>query len=265
MIPKKIHYIWFGDKSFGPKEEYCVSGWSKVLPDYEIVRWDNSCIEKFDNLYFRQAIEAKQYAFASDYVRLKVLEEYGGIYLDTDEEVLKSLDVFLNHDFFMGCQSCGKAKGLNPALVGAVPHHPIVKDLLAVYDSTNFINDDGSYNKTTNPAYFHQVLSQKYKLPTSYLKKGCIEFYLNAFLYDYFYFGKRNKNSYATHHYSGSWKPDWKIEDKLKLKLFNKNFVLRKYKKNREDAQFELDTNEIAIGKLKTSRRSMFVLIKQNG
>lgn len=263
MIPKKIHYIWFGDKDFGPKEKYCVSGWQKMLPDYEIIRWDNSSLDEFDNAYFKEAIEAKRYAFASDYVRLKVLEEYGGIYLDTDEEILKSLDCFLDHDFFIGCQSCGSAKTINPALIGAIPHHPIIKDLLSIYDDMHYINADGSYNNVTNPNYVGKILTERYNLPTTYLKKGRIEFYKNSFLYDYFYFGKRNKYSYATHHYAGNWKPDWKIEDKWQFKYKDKVFVIRKYKRNREEAVFELDKNEKILAKIKTSKKSMYVLLKK--
>ena len=262
MIPKKIHYIWFGDKDFGPKEKYCMATWSKMLPEYEIIRWDNSNIDFFDNPYFNEAIEAKQYAFASDYARLKVLEEYGGIYLDTDEEILKPLDVFLDHDFFLGCQSCGSAKGLNPALVGAIPHHPIVKDLLAVYDHIHFINEDGSYNRTSNPAYFYQVLKEKYNIPTGYLKKGRIEFYPKAFLYDYFYFGKKNRTSYATHHYAGNWKPDWKIENKFKFHWQGKTYQLRKYKKNHENVEMAMENGETIVFKLKTSKKSYFVIVR---
>lgn len=263
MIPKIIHYVWFGDKEFGPKEQYCVSGWKKMLPDYAFMRWDDQSLDRFNNLYFKQAIEAKKYAFASDYARLHVLEEYGGIYLDTDEEVLKPLDCFLEHDFFIGCQSCGSARGINPALIGAIPHHPIVKDLLSIYDDMPFINADGSFNTVTNPLYVGRVLVEKYNLPTTYLKKGRIEFYKNSFLYDYFYFGKQNKNSYATHHYAGNWKPDWKITDKLKFSFGNNIYVLRKYKRNRDDAVFALDEGEKLIAEVKTSRKSKFVLLKK--
>ena len=264
MIPKIIHYVWFGDNDFGPKEKYCVEGWDKVLPDYKIMRWDNSTAQKFmNNPYFKQAFEAKQYAFASDYARLVVLYEYGGIYLDTDEEVLKSLDCFLSHDFFMGCQSCGIAKGLNPALIGTVPHNPIVKDLLDIYDTVSFINEDGTYNKTPNPAYFARVLTKKYGLPTTYLEKGHIEFYKNSFLYDYWAFGKRNKTSYATHHYAGNWRPDWNISDKCSFKLFGTQYVIRKYKKHREGAAFTLNDGEKLCVKIRTSKRSTFVLLKK--
>ena len=164
MIPKILHYVWFGDKEFGDLENMCLESWRKYLPEYKIMRWDNSCIDKIDNLYFKQAIENKKYAFASDYVRLRALWEYGGIYVDTDEEVLKPLDEFLVHDYFMGCQNCGSAQRPNPALIGAVPHNEVVKNLLAVYDDLKFVNDDGSLNLTTNPEYFENVLRDVYHI-----------------------------------------------------------------------------------------------------
>ena len=234
MIPKKIHYVWFGDKDFGEIEKKCMETWHKVLPEYEIVRWGNDCIDKFDNRYFREAIAAKQYAFASDYVRLYALYHEGGIYMDTDEEVIKPLDEFLEHDYFMGCQKCGSARGLNPALVGAVPHNGVVKDLLAVYDDLAFVNPDGSFNLKPNPAYFADVLTEKYGLKETFVKSGRIEFYPNSFVYDYDHFGTDNKDAYAVHRYSASWRPDWKVLNKLTLRWGGASYILRKYKKRRE-------------------------------
>ena len=66
MIPKIVHYCWFGDKPMGELEQKCVASWSKLLPDYEIKRWGNECLDQFDNKYFRQAVEAKKWAFVSD-------------------------------------------------------------------------------------------------------------------------------------------------------------------------------------------------------
>lgn len=234
MIPKKIHYVWFGDKDFGEIEKKCMATWPKILPDYEIVAWTNDCIKKFDNPYFQQAIANKQYAFASDYVRLWALYHEGGIYMDTDEEVIKPLDEFLHHDFFMGCQKCGTARGLNPALVGAVPHNQIVKDLLAVYDDTPFVNEDGSLNLRPNPSYFEEVLTEKYGLKETFIKSGHIEFAPKSFVYDYDHFGTDNKNAYAVHRYSASWRPDWKVLDKLTFRFKGTTYILRKYKKRRE-------------------------------
>ena len=265
MIPKILHYVWFGDKKFGDLENMCLESWRKYLPDYKIMRWDNSYIDKIENLYFKQAIENKKYAFASDYMRLKALWEYGGIYLDTDEEVLKPLDDFLVHDFFIGCQSCGSAKGVNPALIGAVPHNDVVKNLLNVYDNLQFINEDGSFNLTTNPAYFEKVLTELYNIKTTFIEKGKIEFHPNSVMYDCYLFGKRNDTSFATHHYAGSWKPDWNMTNKAKFSLFGKNYILRKYKKNNRNAKLEANKGEKIIFKLRVSKRSSWVLLQKIG
>ena len=92
MIPKKIHYCWFGEKEPGELEQKCIESWKKILPDYELRFWGNDCLDRFDNKYLRQAVEAKKWAFVSDYVRLYALLEEGGLYFDTDEEVVRRLD-----------------------------------------------------------------------------------------------------------------------------------------------------------------------------
>ena len=100
IIPKKIHYIWFGGN---PKTELilkCIESWKKYMPDYEIIEWNESNFT-FDNAYAKEAYENKKYAFVSDYARLKVVYEYGGIYLDTDVELVKSLQPLLEKGGFI--------------------------------------------------------------------------------------------------------------------------------------------------------------------
>lgn len=100
MIPKKIHYVWVGDK---PKPELvlkCIASWKKHLPDYEIIEWGNDFLNTINNKYVQEATLAKKWAFVSDYIRLYALYHQGGIYLDTDVIVKANLDQFLTHDFF---------------------------------------------------------------------------------------------------------------------------------------------------------------------
>lgn len=262
MIPKKIHYVWFGDKDFGETEKKCMATWKKILPEYEVVAWTNDCIKNFDNRYFQEAIASKQYAFASDYVRLWALYHEGGIYMDTDEEVVRPLDEFLEHDYFMGCQKCGSARQLNPALVGAVPHNQIVKDLLAVYDDLHFIKEDGSLNMRPNPLYFADVLTEKYGLKETFIKSGRVEFHPNSFVYDYDHFGTDNKKAYAIHRYAASWRPDWKVLDKVKIRLGKTTYILRKYKKRRE-APLTLREGESFIWNKRFSDYVAWALVKK--
>lgn len=102
MIPKTIHYIWFGGNPLTPLAERCIASWREFCPDYEIVRWDESNFDGGNNRYFQEALTAKKWAFASDYARLKILVENGGFYMDTDVQVLKPLDRFLSDEALSG-------------------------------------------------------------------------------------------------------------------------------------------------------------------
>lgn len=230
MIPKIIHYCWFGDKEPGKIEQKCIASWSKVLPDYVIKRWGNECLKDFDNKYFCQAVEAKKWAFVSDYVRLVALWNEGGLYFDADEEVVKPLDEFLDHDFFIGSQRCGSSKTISPALIGAVPHHEIIGNLLNLYDKLEFVNSDGSYNQTANPFFFASVFKDFYGIEDTYIKKGRVKILENCWIYPYTYFCTNNKKAYAIHHYSGSWRPAWRLRNKLAFSFLGKKYLVRKYK-----------------------------------
>ena len=100
-IPKIIHYCWFGGGPINPESRKCIESWKKYCPDYKIIEWNEQNFEISQNRYAQQAYEAKKYAFVSDYVRLAVLYRYGGIYLDTDVELVRPLDELLEHKGFL--------------------------------------------------------------------------------------------------------------------------------------------------------------------
>lgn len=100
MIPKIIHYCWFGNNDLPELEQMCLNTWREKLPDYQIMRWDESNSNLRECDYVSQAYDKKKYAFVSDYVRIKALYEYGGIYLDTDVEVLRSFNEFIENKHF---------------------------------------------------------------------------------------------------------------------------------------------------------------------
>lgn len=143
LIPKIIHYCWFG-KSEKPKlAKKCIESWKKNCPDYQIIEWneDNYDITSAP-LFVQQAIEAKKWAFATDYIRLKVVYDYGGIYLDTDVEVIKNLDPFLDNKAYFGFETKSRvATGLG---FGAIPQRRILSELMKAYETTPFIRPDGS-------------------------------------------------------------------------------------------------------------------------
>ena len=105
MIPKVIHYCWFGGNPLPDSVRKCINSWKKFCPDYDIKQWDETNINLHENAYVLEAYQAKKWAFITDYVRLKVLVEYGGIYMDTDVEVLKPIDVFLSNHAFSGFEA----------------------------------------------------------------------------------------------------------------------------------------------------------------
>ncbi len=150
MIPKKIHYCWFGGNEKPKLFEKCYKSWAKYCPDYEIVEWNES---NFDlsacPLYVQQAYEAKKWAFVTDYVRLKVVYDNGGIYLDTDVELKKNLDFLLNRKAFFGFES-GKyiATGLG---FGAEKGSEILCEIMQDYEEIPFIKEDGSLDLTACP------------------------------------------------------------------------------------------------------------------
>ena len=150
MIPKIIHYIWLGGAPLPPLAERCIASWREHMPSWQIMRWDES---NFDiavaPLYVRQAYEARKYAFVSDYVRLWALEQYGGVYFDTDVQVLRPFEPLLGDTAFIGLEE-SLAHLPGTCVMGCEPHCNWVKEMLALYDNIHFILPDGSLDQTTN-------------------------------------------------------------------------------------------------------------------
>ena len=149
MIPKTIHYCWFGGKPLPPLAEKCIESWRKFLPDYKIVRWDESNFDVEAHPYTRDAYKAGLYAFVSDFARFKILYENGGVYFDTDVEVIKPMDDIIEKGPFMGFENDGTngqlavAPGLG---LGAEPGMALYKEILTRYDRTPFYCEDGTRN-----------------------------------------------------------------------------------------------------------------------
>ena len=137
MIPKVIHYCWFGGASLPWDVRKCIKSWKKYCPDYEIRQWNESNFDINCHPFVQDAYKSKAWAFVSDYARLKIIYENGGIYLDTDVELLKNLDFLLEDQCYLGIQQPGGfcATGLG---FGAVKGNPIIKEMLEEYDKTQF-------------------------------------------------------------------------------------------------------------------------------
>lgn len=153
-IPKVIHYCWFGGAKLGPDELKCLDSWKRYLPNYEIIRWDESNFDVTCCPFVEEAYRAKRWAFVSDYARFKILFDRGGLYFDTDVEVVKPLDDIVAEGPFMGFQTDftgERCKGeVAPGLgLGAVAGMSIYREALEMYEREHFTLPDGSHDVTT--------------------------------------------------------------------------------------------------------------------
>ncbi|MCT3075006.1 glycosyltransferase [Leuconostoc citreum] len=224
MIPKTIHYTWFGKKD-KPKEVVDqINQWKKVLPDYQIKEWNEKNYDlyavKCD--YVRQAIKANMWAFVSDYVRLDILNSEGGIYLDTDVEVITSFNPLLINHNFIGMES---NYAFSTAVIGSESNQEWLKELLADYSIRSFQMDNGQFDKIPNSKYIFSFFQEKYNFRFS----EQIQSINKVKIYPVSYFSPINystqkktitDNTFSIHHYSGTWKSrSSKIKDLILLFL----------------------------------------------
>lgn len=219
-IPQIIHYCWFGGNPMPELVEKCIASWKKYCPDYQFMRWDESNFDIDSYCYTKEAYKEKKWAFVSDVARLHALVEYGGVYLDTDMELLKPLDDLMSNIGFCGFEG---ENAVNVAIVGCQKGDLLVEQLLALYKDQCFIREDNSYNMTT----IVDRLTELCKGLGLILDGSMQE--INGFVFypsEYFYpfnLGKERltltDNSYSIHYYEGSWLSD---EDKEYIKLRKK-------------------------------------------
>lgn len=207
LIPKKIHYCWFGDKQIPDEHKRYIDGWHRLCPDYEIIQWNESNYDVSKNRYMLQAYENKKWGFVPDYARLDIIYQHGGIYLDTDVELLKNLDSLLYQEAFAGIHirryiSLGLA-------FGAKREHNFIKELRDYYDEIDFVDEKGQINMTACDLHQYNVLKKyKFRLDNSFQQiKG-----LSIYPTDYFdgmdSYTKQlhiNENTFSVHHNSVSW------------------------------------------------------------
>lgn len=224
MIPKVVHYCWFGGKPLPKDYERYMTSWRKFLPGYEIKRWDESNYNVNCIPFSEEAYRIGKYAYVSDYARLKILYEEGGIYLDTDVELIKSLDDIIALGAYMGFEKNsnsekGEVLGVNPGLGFAVEAgNPIIREALDFYETHHFIYPDGHMEQITIVTIVTNILKRHG------LSRSDIPTTINGItIYPWDYFcpmeALSNKiavteNTHSIHHYSASWM-SW--TDKLKM------------------------------------------------
>lgn len=216
MIPKIIHYCWFGGGKLPKNVQQCIKSWKENLKDYEIVKWDESN-SPLDSEFVKQAIYDKKWAYVSDFVRVHALSKYGGIYLDTDMLIIKHLDVFLENGSFLGFENPGVP---SCGIIGAKVNHPFWEKVLNHYKNINY---SFHYSENTIPKIVKSLIQNYYG--QNYLNSPSSD--LMLYSVDYFYpmpyfaddspFSYITKNTYAIHLWNGSWltlleKAEWNFK-----------------------------------------------------
>lgn len=228
MIPKKIHYCWFGGNPIPEKNLKWMESWKKYCPDYEIICWDESNYDIAKNQYMYEAYQAKMWGFVPDYARLDIIYQHGGIYLDTDVELIADLDELLYQYSFAGIdRSWLVSLGLG---FGAVQQCDIIRELRDIYDDLRFYDKNSGINMLIAPE-----IQKNFFLKKGYINNGEYQIIDNMTIYPEKvlsvkcnYTGRilPTSRSKAIHHYDGSWNVNEKKERVLNVhKLFQEECV----------------------------------------
>lgn len=253
MIPKVIHYCWFGKNKLSKSAKKCIKSWKKHLPNYEIIEWNENNFDINCNEYVREAYKSKKYAFVSDYARIYALYNYGGIYMDTDVEVIKSLDKFLCNDAFAGLEN---EYSIQTAVMGCCKGNLLFKEFLEYYTDKKFIKDDKSLDLTTNVEIITNICKKYGVIINNEIKsiRGFIIYHK-----DYFCPLNHNnkqsdfsKNTHTIHHFEGSWiSREEKKSKKKYIRYLERKEWLCKYISER-NAYIILDFKFIIRNKIKS-------------
>lgn len=235
MIPKVIHYCWLSGDPYPPKIQTCLKSWGNIIPDYQLILWDwQKCKDEgIINDWVQEAFDHKKYAFAADFIRLYAVHKYGGIYLDTDVEMIKPFEELLELPYFIGAEARGTRVEI--AAFGAEKGSDWIKECLNYYKNRHFIKNTGDLDMKVMPDIIHELISKHKKINNisdihSFINDSNT---FNIFPCDWFcanIYKKQkdikpsymiSKNTYCIHHFANSW------IKKNKFKTFLKNILIK--------------------------------------
>lgn len=216
MIPKKIHYFWFGKGIKSELTEFCISTWGKIQSDFEIIEWNEDNFDVNSIPYTKQAYEQKKWAFVSDYARAKILYEHGGFYLDTDMELRMPLNDFINEKAICAFEM----KGVPFSAFWAVEKgHVLAKDIMEYYEQQRH------FKQIPNTKLFSKLLVEKYGADAE--NDTFQKLKENISLFPSHYFSLDLPKNYIAHHFSGSWHSSWTEEQNTYKSMVNTYGILQ--------------------------------------
>ena len=225
MVPKIIHYCWFGKSEMPELAMKCMKTWAEKCPDYTIMRWDETNADINENSYIKEAYDAGKWAFVSDYFRLKALYQFGGIYLDTDVEVIKTFDSFLGSGSFLGFET---QSAISTGIMGFEKMSPMIKDLLEAYNERHFLLPDGTFDLTTNVSFI-----TRYIVSRGISLDGKMQSIAGINIYPQDYFSPKSydtgllsvtDNTVCIHHFDGSWHSEKEVKLHKKQQYFQRKY-----------------------------------------
>ena len=230
MIPKKIHYCWFGKSPLPDNAKKCIESWKKYCPDYEIIEWNEDNYDLNKNEYTKYTYKNKKYAFLTDYVRLDIIYNEGGIYLDTDVELLKPLDDLLDSNGYIGMEQVGTVN--TGQGFGAIKHHSFVKKNKEFYENNDFLDSNGNFKRIICVKVTTDILKEKGLKSINEKQKICD---MDIYPVEYFcplVLGtkklKITNSTYSIHHFNASWYTGNKFIRKIKYYLIPLKQFIRK-------------------------------------
>lgn len=228
MIPKIIHYCWFGRGEKPELAKKCIASWQRFCPDFEIREWNEDNCDYLSMPFMTEAYVAKKYAFVSDVMRLLVLEQYGGVYFDTDVELVRDITPLMADEGFIGFENDPFVN--SGQVIASVPHHPVVQTMIEAYQKLHFTNEDGTANPVGCP-HLNTDIMERFGL----IRNGQEQIVGGIHVYPADYFnpldsatGKLTKteNTYSIHWYSMSWLPK-RVRIKSKIGRIVRRFMRR--------------------------------------